>query len=259
MSGIPHTLEFPEGLAGFPEATRMQLYETEGGHPLKFLQAMDMPELSFVCVEAAAVKGDYEVPLSDAEAQSLGLTSNAEAMILLLVVVPPDPRQMTANLAAPLVVNTRTGVGRQIQLDTRFYPLQHPVFAPKEEIILEFPEGLVGYADLRNFRLFEPQGSYPLKFLQCVEKEDISFTCIDIAAIKPDYQITFSEEDATALALENPGDAMLLAMVVVPEDPRQMTANLAGPVVINTRSLRARQVVLSIEKFPLKYPILAER
>lgn len=259
MSGIPDILEFPEGLAGFPEATRMRLFEPNGGYPLKFLQVVDIPELSFVCMDAAAVKMDYEVPLTPDDAGVLGLEKSADALVLVLLVVPSDPRQMTANLAAPLVVNTQTHVGRQIQLDTRQFPLQHPVFGPKPEIVVEFTEGLLGFPHLRNFRIFEPQGAYPLKFLQCVENEDISFTCIDIAAIRTDYQLILEDEDANALALESPSDAMLLATVVIPEDPRQMTANLAGPLLINTRTLKARQLVLSTDDYPLKYPILAER
>lgn len=259
MSGSPEILEFPEGLAGFPEARHLRLFEPDGGYPLKFLQVVEVPELSFVCMDAAAVKTDYEVPLGDADAQALGLTQVQDALVLVLLVVPPDPRQMTANLAAPLVVNTQTRVGRQIQLDTRVFPLQHAVFGPRPETIVEFPEGLLGFPHLRNFRLFEPQGAYPLKFLQCVEEEAISFTCIDIAAIQTDYQITLAPEDAEALALENPSEALLLATVVIPDDPRQMTANLAGPLVINSRTMKARQIVLSTEEYPLKYPILAER
>ena len=105
----------------------------------------------------------------------------------------------------------------------------------------------------------EPEGGYPLKFLQALEQEDISFVCIDVAAIKPEYEVALGDEDAQALALEDPADALVLALVVIPADPRKMTANLAGPLVVNTKTLQGRQIVLNPDKFALKHPVFSDR
>jgi len=252
-------LSFPAGLAGFEKITELKLFEPTGGYPLRFLQAADQPELSFVCMDAAAIKMDYEVPLGDDDAAFLGLEKPEDALVLVLVVVPEDPRRMTANLAGPLVINTKSRKGRQVLLDSRQYPLQHPVFGAPEDVLISFPAGLIGFPHLRSFRLFEPAGSYPLKFLQSVEEAEISFTCIDVAAIKMDYEFALSEEEAQTLALEKPEDALVLALVVIPEDPRQMTANLAGPLVVNTLSKQGRQVILNTENYSLKFPIISDR
>jgi flagellar assembly factor FliW len=125
----------------------------------------------------------------------------------------------------------------------------------QEDTTIHFPAGLIGYPDLKAYRLFEPMDSYPLKFLQAVDREDISFTCIDVQAIKPDYVVPLGAEDAEGLAIGEPADALVLALLVIPEDPRQMTANLAGPVVVNVKTLQARQIVLNIDQFPLAYPV----
>jgi flagellar assembly factor FliW len=34
-----------------------------------------------------------------------------------------------------------------------------------------------------------------------------------------------------------------------------MTANLAGPLVVNVKTLQARQIALNIDRFPLTYPV----
>ncbi len=252
-------LTFPAGLAGFPELKEFRFFEPSGGYPLKFLQSVAQPEISFVCMDAAAIQINYEVPLSDEDASLLALEKSEDALVLALVVVPEDPRHMTANLAGPLVINARTHQGRQVMLDSRRYPLQHPVFNAPEDVLVTFPTGLIGFQDLHSFRLFEPAGGYPLKFLQSVDKTEISFTCIDVAAIKMDYEFPLSDEDAATLAVEEPKDALVLALVVIPEDPRQMTANLAGPLVINTKTRQGRQVVLNTEQYPLKYAIISDR
>lgn len=252
-------LTFPAGLEGFPGLTTFQLLEPSNGYPLKFLQSTTQPEISFVCMDAAAIRVDYEVPLSDEDAGTLNLEQPEDALVLVTVVVPEDPRQMTANLAGPLVINTKTRQGRQIILDTRQYPLQYPIISPQEDLTVSFPAGLIGFPEVKSFRLFEPPGAYPLKFLQAVGQEELTFVCVDIAAIKTNFQIKLSEEDAAFLAIEKPSDALVLALVVVPEDPRQMTANLAGPLVIHTQTRQGRQIVLSTDEYPLKYPIVTDR
>jgi flagellar assembly factor FliW len=253
-------ISFPLALTGFPALTEFRLFEPAGAYPLKFLQSTTAPEVSFACMDAASVKLDYEVPLSPEDAAALALLAPEEAMVLTLVVVPKEnPRRMTANLAGPLVVNTRTLQGRQIALDSRVFPLQYPVFPPQVEGVITFPSGIIGFPELQAFQLLEPADAYPLKFLKPIGREDIHFVCIDIAAIKNDYQVALSDEDAKALAIETITDAMVLALVVVPQDPRQMTANLAGPILINLKTRQGRQIVLNIEQFPLKYPVFSDK
>ena len=87
----------------------------------------------------------------------------------------------------------------------------------------------------------------------------MSFVCIDIAAIKPDYEVPLGDEEAQALAIEDPSDALVLALVVIPEDVRMMTANLAGPLVINTKTLQGKQVILNPDRYPLKYRVFSEQ
>jgi flagellar assembly factor FliW len=259
MSSDEVLLTFPAGLVGFPDLKLFRFFEPSGGYPLKFLQSTEHPEISFVCMDAAAIDMNYEVPLSDEESEFLVLEKPEDALVMALVVVPEDPRQMTANLAGPLVVNIKTRQGRQIVLDTRQYPLKHPVFASRDDLIISFPMGLVGFPELHSFRLFEPADGYPLKFLQSVEQAEVSFTAIDAAAIKPDFVFDLNEDDAAFLALEQPSDALVLALVVIPADPRQMTANLAGPLVINAKSRQGRQIILNTEQYPLKYPVIKDR
>ena len=253
-------INFPLALAGFPALTEFRIFEPAGVYPLKFLQSTASPDISFACMDAASVKVDYEVPLSPEDAQALALEAPGDAMVLAMVVVPNEnPRRMTANLAGPLVVNTKTRMGRQIQLDTRVFPLDYPVFPAHGEGMITFPGGLIGFPELTSFQLMEPMDAYPLKFLQPLDRQDIHFVCIDIAAIKNDYQVSLSDEDAQALAIEEIADAMVLALIVVPEDPRQMTANLAGPILINLKTRQGRQIVLNTEIYDLKYPVFSDK
>ncbi|HJV90812.1 MAG TPA: flagellar assembly protein FliW [Holophagaceae bacterium] len=127
-----------------------------------------------------------------------------------------------------------------------------------EGILLSFPKGLLGFPELTSFRLFEPSDGYPLKFLQAEARPEISFVCMDPAGIKPDYNVPLNEEEAALLSLEQEADAIILNLVVIPEDPRKMTMNLAGPLVVNVKSKVGLQVVLNAEQFPLQFPVLSQ-
>jgi flagellar assembly factor FliW len=45
-----------------------------------------------------------------------------------IVVVPEDIRKMTANLMAPVVINNRLKLGKQIVLDNNIYKTKHYIF-----------------------------------------------------------------------------------------------------------------------------------
>ena len=91
----------------------------------------------------------------------------------------------------------------------------------QEEFVITFPVALAGFPDLSSFTLYEPPEKYPLKFLQSVDDLAVSFTCMDAASVKMDYEVPLTHEEAEFLALEPPEDALVLTMVVVPaEQPR---------------------------------------
>lgn len=125
-----------------------------------------------------------------------------------------------------------------------------------QDPILTFPTGLVGFPSLKSFRFFEPSDGYPFKFLQSIDSPEISFVCLDPVGFKPDYDVPLSEEDSQALGIENPEEALILTIVVIPKDPKKMTTNLAGPLVINVKTLQGRQIVLNADKYPLQFPVL---
>lgn len=127
-----------------------------------------------------------------------------------------------------------------------------------EGVLLEFPEGLLGFPAFTRLKLMEPPDDYPFKFLRPVDREEVTFIALDIAAIKPDFEVPLSPLEAEALAIGKPEDAMVLTLVVIPDDMQQMFTNLAGPLVINIRARVGRQIALVGDKYPLRFPILED-
>lgn len=122
---------------------------------------MASPDISFTCIDAAAVKADYEVALGDADALTLALEDPKEALVLLMAVVPEDPSQMTAQSRGAADVHQYGRGGCTYGLDSTQYPLKFPVF-PQCEI----PNHLSGRAhrllpNAHSFRSSNPPGLSP--------------------------------------------------------------------------------------------------
>ena len=121
-------LTFPEGLPGFEGHTSFVLIEDDRLAPFRWLQAAEDPRVGFLVIEPSAFIADYGFELDDQDAERLGLDDAVEPRVLCILAVPGDVRAMTANLRAPLVINPRRRLAKQVILSDDSYPLRHPVF-----------------------------------------------------------------------------------------------------------------------------------
>ncbi|MGE5577745.1 MAG: flagellar assembly protein FliW [Syntrophothermus sp.] len=128
---------------------------------------------------------------------------------------------------------------------------------PEEKIII-FPEGILGFEDEKRYVILEDGADSPFKWLHALDNPDLAFIIIDPRLFYPSYEIVLSKDDGEKLSLQNPEDAVVYAIVVIPEDPSQMTANLQAPLVINSQNRVGRQVVLSDSRYSLKHKILSK-
>jgi hypothetical protein len=49
--------------------------------------------------------------------------------VFSVLTIPADIKEMTANLKAPLVINLKRQIGRQVVLQENEYVIKHPMFA----------------------------------------------------------------------------------------------------------------------------------
>ena len=52
--------------------------------------------------------------------------------------------------------------------------------------------------------------------------------------------------------------AVLVVVTVPPENPSLMTANLQGPIIVNARNRRGKQLVLAASDYPDRYPLIPD-
>jgi flagellar assembly factor FliW len=117
-------LTLPEGLVGIPHAREFWLADASGGpSPFRYLLSIDVPDLGFLVCDPTQVWPDY---VCDLPRPGTG----SEVLVLVLVTVRDQPRELTANLLAPLVIDVETRVGQQVVLDALRYSTRHPLTTP---------------------------------------------------------------------------------------------------------------------------------
>lgn len=123
--------------------------------------------------------------------------------------------------------------------------------------VIEFVEGLLGFPDLHRYVLVDHRKGV-FMWLQSLEDPSVAFLVVDPWAFFPDYSPEVPDKDVEALELKEPYNFSLFCLVTVPDDPRKMTVNLRGPVVVNLNNRRARQVVVSNPEYDVRQPVFRD-
>jgi len=139
-----------------------------------------------------------------------------------------------------------------MQIDT----LRFGQLTVDENKLLLFKDGLPGLEDCHEFAILQFEESNPLHWLQSTHRSEICLPIINSFAIYPNYAFDISDEDVTELGFKGPEDVYIVSVVVIPEqDIKQMTANLAAPIVINHRSGAAKQIIISSGEYNVRFPV----
>lgn len=107
-------INFPDGLLGFPDIKRYILMDYKDT-PLKWLQAVDDPDLAFIVTEPAVLFPDYKARLDPATRQYLKLEKDEDLAVLMIIRV--EDERLIANLQGPLFLNAGSMTGAQIVVD----------------------------------------------------------------------------------------------------------------------------------------------
>lgn len=124
-----------------------------------------------------------------------------------------------------------------------------------DKSIVNMQNGMLGFEHCRRFVLIEDKPATPLKWLQAVDDPGIAFIVVNPLEFVPDYNFDLTDEDAASLGLNTPEQAVVLTTVSVDAHDREVTTNLLGPIVINSSTLNAKQVVLQDDRYGTKYLI----
>jgi len=107
-------IDFPEGIPGFPFIKRYVLMDYKDT-ALKWLQAVDDPDVAFIVVDPLIIKPDFNISLDDSMRAVLNLINDED--LAVLVIIRREGDNIIANFQCPLLLNAGTMKGVQIFLD----------------------------------------------------------------------------------------------------------------------------------------------
>lgn len=126
---VPPPLGFVVPIPGLGAARRYTLAPLDEDGVLFSMDSADDPGLRLLVAQPWAFFPDYAPEVDDDWAAALGVTDEADALVLVVVTVGATPAASTANLLAPIVVNRSTGAAAQIVLAGTDLPLRAPLGA----------------------------------------------------------------------------------------------------------------------------------
>jgi len=117
------------------------------------------------------------------------------------------------------------------------------------------PMGLLGFEGIKEYLLVANTAEEPFLWLQVPNDANLAFLVIAPQPLLPAYKPEISPEDVAFLGLDSAADAALLSVVTV-RGPNQATLNLKGPIVLNRRTLLAKQVIpANAAEFSVEHPL----
>lgn len=126
-----------------------------------------------------------------------------------------------------------------------------------ETKIINFPDGIVGFPFMQKFLLINDMDKKESKisWLQSIDEPEFAMPVIDPLIIKEDYNPMVEDELFETIGELREDNTFVLVTMTVPQNIEKMTVNLMAPIIINTDTLKAAQIIVEEEGYTVKYPI----
>jgi flagellar assembly factor FliW len=120
--------------------------------------------------------------------------------------------------------------------------------------VITFPEGLIGLENLHDFIVMPNKKDGPLFWIQSVDDPDFAFVVTDPTNFFFDYQVTADDSERTKLGI-GPDDEYFVLTIVSISPEKEITLNLAGPILYSPATNKALQGIIEDSRFDTKTPL----
>jgi len=121
-------IHFGKGLPGFEELHNFVLLNPEKMYPILFLQSVENSKIALPVINPFNVNKDYSPSVYDADLEELKITDAEDVILLNVMVVPADKKKMTVNMVAPIIINIKKLLGKQVILQNNQYSVREPLY-----------------------------------------------------------------------------------------------------------------------------------
>lgn len=123
-----------------------------------------------------------------------------------------------------------------------------------DEHLITFPDGMVGFHQLKTYVLVESPQNPLILWLQSTDHSEIAFPVVEPWFFKTDYKAHMTEGDKITISFEDKDFLKVFVVLTIPTDMTRMTVNLKAPVIINIGKSRATQIILQERSYEVRTP-----
>ena len=123
--------------------------------------------------------------------------------------------------------------------------------------VLDFVAAVPGFPQARAWEL-QPWGgdeTSPFRVMSSLDVEGLEFVVAPPFLFFPDYEAEIDDATVDSLGIESPEDVMVYVVLTVGDSLETTTANLLGPIVINTTNNHAAQAILHQPGLSARVPL----
>lgn len=124
--------------------------------------------------------------------------------------------------------------------------------------VITFTDGIIGFAELQKFTLIVDEDNTDARkifWLQSLDDGTFAMPIVDPFAIFEDYNPVVEDEWFNSLGEHAEEDLLVFLAMTVPEDIEQMTVNQKAPIIVNTKTNQACQIIVDGDEYQVRCPI----
>jgi flagellar assembly factor FliW len=130
-------------ILGFEKLTTFCLIEIDDLRPFLWLQSTEDDTVAFLVVNPLLIRPDYRIEINRNEIAELHVNSPDSVETYVIVTIPDNPGEISANMQGPLLVNVETNLAKQLVLVNSQYKIQHRLLDAFDVTPAEQPVELV--------------------------------------------------------------------------------------------------------------------
>ncbi|MGI9013348.1 MAG: flagellar assembly protein FliW [Phycisphaerales bacterium] len=123
-----------------------------------------------------------------------------------------------------------------------------------EAKVITFIPGLLGFSSYTRYVLLQPDDDAVFFWLQSLDAPELAFVVTDPSIWSPKYQVPIKREQMKELGIDRLEEAQVLVIVNKRNDT--LTANLQGPLIVNTLEMCGHQMVIADRSWSTQQEIL---
>ncbi|WP_099159879.1 flagellar assembly protein FliW [Virgibacillus ndiopensis] len=115
-------IQFPGGVPGFVEEKEFVLLDFPGNSVFQVLQSFKTENLAFIVTIPYHFYREYSFDLDDSIQESLQIETESDVTVFSIVTLANTFEKSTLNLKAPVIINSKSKLGKQYILNNDDYP-----------------------------------------------------------------------------------------------------------------------------------------